>query len=167
MPEPTRPYTTPLVRKVAASLGVDLTTVQGTGAGGRIRTDDVRAAAANLGLQTVDLPEPSTTNAQPVRQVAPQNAAQMADALGPRPGGDHWFAGIAHPDQSVARAQREWDARVYGAMTHEEYEEGLARQMAVSSPGMTYAQALDRVRNGDPLTAASQAVELDIWELSR
>lgn len=37
---------TPLVRKVAQELGVDLATVAGTGPGGRITEDDVRAAAA-------------------------------------------------------------------------------------------------------------------------
>jgi pyruvate dehydrogenase E2 component (dihydrolipoamide acetyltransferase) len=36
---------TPLVRKVAAELGVDLALVSGTGPGGRITEDDVRAAA--------------------------------------------------------------------------------------------------------------------------
>ena len=36
-------YTTPLVRKLAAQLGVDLTKVVGTGVGGRIRKEDVSA----------------------------------------------------------------------------------------------------------------------------
>ncbi|QDI71499.1 2-oxoglutarate dehydrogenase, E2 component, dihydrolipoamide succinyltransferase [Streptomyces calvus] len=38
-------YVTPLVRKLAAENGVDLSTVQGTGVGGRIRKQDVLAAA--------------------------------------------------------------------------------------------------------------------------
>ncbi|CAM3643662.1 2-oxoglutarate dehydrogenase, E2 component, dihydrolipoamide succinyltransferase [Isoptericola cucumis] len=38
-------YLTPLVRKLAAEKGVDVTTVQGTGVGGRIRKEDVLAAA--------------------------------------------------------------------------------------------------------------------------
>jgi len=40
---------TPLVRKVAQELGVDLDAVPGTGAQGRITEDDVRAAAASSG----------------------------------------------------------------------------------------------------------------------
>src|SRR5947208_11632767 len=40
---------TPLIRKVAAELGVDLATVTGTGPQGRITEDDVRAAAAGGG----------------------------------------------------------------------------------------------------------------------
>jgi 2-oxoglutarate dehydrogenase E2 component (dihydrolipoamide succinyltransferase) len=39
------PYVTPLVRKLAAENGVDLATVKGTGVGGRIRKQDVLAAA--------------------------------------------------------------------------------------------------------------------------
>jgi 2-oxoglutarate dehydrogenase E2 component (dihydrolipoamide succinyltransferase) len=38
-------YVTPLVRKLAAEKGVDLATVSGTGVGGRIRKQDVLAAA--------------------------------------------------------------------------------------------------------------------------
>ncbi len=38
-------YVTPLVRKLAAELGVDLGKVTGTGIGGRIRKEDVQAAA--------------------------------------------------------------------------------------------------------------------------
>ncbi len=38
---------TPLVRRLAAQLGVDLSTVTGTGVGGRIRADDVRQAAGH------------------------------------------------------------------------------------------------------------------------
>ena len=40
-------YVTPLVRKLANESGVDLTTVAGTGVGGRIRKDDVIAAATS------------------------------------------------------------------------------------------------------------------------
>ncbi|MFE7420756.1 2-oxoglutarate dehydrogenase, E2 component, dihydrolipoamide succinyltransferase [Rhodococcus sp. NPDC057529] len=39
------PYVTPLVRKLAADNGVDLSSVTGTGVGGRIRKQDVLAAA--------------------------------------------------------------------------------------------------------------------------
>lgn len=39
------PYVTPLVRKMASDLGVDLNSITGTGVGGRIRKQDVQAAA--------------------------------------------------------------------------------------------------------------------------
>lgn len=39
-------YVTPIVRKLASDMGVDLTKVQGTGVGGRIRKEDVLAAGS-------------------------------------------------------------------------------------------------------------------------
>jgi pyruvate dehydrogenase E2 component (dihydrolipoyllysine-residue acetyltransferase) len=44
--EPTRVQATPVVRKIAAELGVDLAGLKGSGPGGRITEDDVRAAAS-------------------------------------------------------------------------------------------------------------------------
>ena len=43
--QPTDAYVTPIVRKLASELGVDLASVKGTGIGGRIRKEDVEAAA--------------------------------------------------------------------------------------------------------------------------
>ena len=43
---------TPLIRKVAAELGVDLATVSGSGPQGRITEEDVRAAAGGAGAAT-------------------------------------------------------------------------------------------------------------------
>jgi len=62
------PYVTPLVRKLASEHGVDLTTVSGTGVGGRIRKQDVLAAA-----EQAEEPEPEPTP-------EPQPAAAGADA---------------------------------------------------------------------------------------
>jgi 2-oxoglutarate dehydrogenase E2 component (dihydrolipoamide succinyltransferase) len=45
-------YVTPLVRKMAAQHGVDLATLAGTGVGGRIRKQDVLAAAEKQGTDT-------------------------------------------------------------------------------------------------------------------
>jgi pyruvate/2-oxoglutarate dehydrogenase complex dihydrolipoamide acyltransferase (E2) component len=44
-PAPKKVQATPVVRKIAAELGVDLESVQGTGPSGRITEDDVRGAA--------------------------------------------------------------------------------------------------------------------------
>jgi pyruvate/2-oxoglutarate dehydrogenase complex dihydrolipoamide acyltransferase (E2) component len=53
---PTRVQATPVVRRVAEELGVDLAAVAGTGPGGRITEDDVRAAAG--GHETAGRREP-------------------------------------------------------------------------------------------------------------
>ena len=58
-------YVTPLVRKLASEAGVDLHQVSGTGVGGRIRKDDVLAAA---GATSAAVPSASVT---PVASAAP------------------------------------------------------------------------------------------------
>ncbi|MEU1791557.1 2-oxoglutarate dehydrogenase, E2 component, dihydrolipoamide succinyltransferase [Streptomyces sparsogenes] len=66
-------YVTPLVRKLAAENGVDLAAVKGTGVGGRIRKQDVIAAA-----------EAAKAAAQAQAQAAPA-AAPKAAAAAPSP----------------------------------------------------------------------------------
>ena len=60
-------YVTPLVRKLASETGVDLAGLNGTGVGGRIRKDDVIAAAS--APAAVAAPVASTTPAAPAVQV--------------------------------------------------------------------------------------------------
>lgn len=69
-------YVTPLVRKLAAENGVDLATVKGTGVGGRIRKQDVVAAAeaakAAVAAQTpVAAAAPAAAKKAPVLEVSP------------------------------------------------------------------------------------------------
>ncbi|WP_420158495.1 2-oxoglutarate dehydrogenase, E2 component, dihydrolipoamide succinyltransferase [Nocardiopsis sp. CNT-189] len=52
----TEAYVTPLVRKLAAEYGVDLSSVRGTGVGGRIRKQDVQDAAAAAAEQRAAAP---------------------------------------------------------------------------------------------------------------
>jgi 2-oxoglutarate dehydrogenase E2 component (dihydrolipoamide succinyltransferase) len=52
-------YVTPVVRKLAADSGVDLSTVTGTGVGGRIRREDVLAAAAAAQAAAARATEPA------------------------------------------------------------------------------------------------------------
>lgn len=64
-------YVTPLVRKLAAELGVNLAKVAGTGIGGRIRKEDVQAAAVPVAPVVVpSAPAVSTTPSAP-RPAAP------------------------------------------------------------------------------------------------
>ena len=51
-------YATPLVRKIAAERGVDLSTVVGTGVGGRIRKEDIASAPATLAPVVVNEARP-------------------------------------------------------------------------------------------------------------
>jgi pyruvate dehydrogenase E2 component (dihydrolipoamide acetyltransferase) len=49
-------YVTPIVRKLASDMGVDLAAVQGTGVGGRIRKEDVMSAGSGAALSTLSAP---------------------------------------------------------------------------------------------------------------
>jgi len=57
-------YVTPLVRKLASESGVDLHAVSGTGVGGRIRKDDVLAAAGSVASVTASPAAPAVAHVQ-------------------------------------------------------------------------------------------------------
>lgn len=63
-------YVTPLVRKLAAENGVDLATVKGTGVGGRIRKQDV-IAAAEAAKAAAAAPAPAAAAAPAAAKKAP------------------------------------------------------------------------------------------------
>jgi 2-oxoglutarate dehydrogenase E2 component (dihydrolipoamide succinyltransferase) len=92
---PSGSYVTPVVRKLAADNGIDLTTVTGTGVGGRIRREDVLAAAeaaqqtaAQVAAQRPAAPtaalagggEAAATTARPAS--APSPSAEAAALIG-------------------------------------------------------------------------------------
>ena len=70
-------YVTPLVRKLASDHGIDLATVTGTGIGGRIRKQDVLAAA-----EAAKAPEPAAPAAQAPAAAAPAAAPSEASKRG-------------------------------------------------------------------------------------
>ena len=71
-------YVTPLVRRLAAEHGVDLSTVQGTGVGGRIRKQDVQAAAEKAKAAPAAAPAAA---AAPSAGRTPSPAASPSSAL--------------------------------------------------------------------------------------
>ncbi|MHA4813346.1 2-oxoglutarate dehydrogenase, E2 component, dihydrolipoamide succinyltransferase [Streptomyces aculeolatus] len=64
-------YVTPLVRKLAAESGVDLATVKGSGVGGRIRKQDVVAAAEQAARAAASAPAAAPAAAPASRPAAP------------------------------------------------------------------------------------------------
>ncbi|MFD8573030.1 2-oxoglutarate dehydrogenase, E2 component, dihydrolipoamide succinyltransferase [Streptomyces sp. NPDC059639] len=66
-------YVTPLVRKLASEQGVDLSTVQGSGVGGRIRKQDVIAAAeaAKAKAPAAAAAAPAAASKAPALEVSP------------------------------------------------------------------------------------------------
>ena len=63
-------YVTPIVRKLARELGVDLATVSGTGVGGRVRREDIEAAAAAVATPAAPA-APAAAPAAAVREPSP------------------------------------------------------------------------------------------------
>ena len=69
--QPADAYVTPIVRKLANELGVNLATVKGTGVGGRIRKEDIQAIAnANKAEVPAQAPTPASTVQAPKAPVA-------------------------------------------------------------------------------------------------
>ena len=87
-------YVTPLVRRLAAQHDIDLSTVTGSGVGGRIRKADVLAAVEARGGTTVQpaqpslqqpaaptaAPAPARSSAPPVAQTAPASPLTTAES---------------------------------------------------------------------------------------
>jgi 2-oxoglutarate dehydrogenase E2 component (dihydrolipoamide succinyltransferase) len=67
-------YVTPIVRKLASELGVNLSAIQGSGIGGRIRKEDVQAAAKPVATQ-------SATSAAIVTPAAAKSSPVTASPL--------------------------------------------------------------------------------------
>jgi pyruvate dehydrogenase E2 component (dihydrolipoamide acetyltransferase) len=78
-------YATPLVRKIAAERGVDLSTVVGTGVGGRIRKEDIASAPATLAPVVVSEARPveSKPFVAPAASVPSPAAAKSAPQAAP------------------------------------------------------------------------------------
>jgi pyruvate dehydrogenase E2 component (dihydrolipoamide acetyltransferase) len=77
------PYVTPLVRKLAAENNIDLGSLNGTGVGGRIRKQDVLAAAEQRAQQeqAAKAPAPTPAPAAQAPAAAKPSAAAPAPAL--------------------------------------------------------------------------------------
>lgn len=71
-----RIHSSPLVRRMAAEHGIDLTTIPGTGAGGRISKQDIEAVIAAGGVPTAA--SPSAPAAAPSRSTMPPSSAPAA-----------------------------------------------------------------------------------------
>ncbi len=65
-----RVHSSPLVRRMAKEHGIDLTTVPGTGAGGRVSKQDIEAVISGSGAAAAAAPAPAAS-APPAPRVAP------------------------------------------------------------------------------------------------
>ncbi len=70
-------YVTPIVRKLANESGVDLSRIKGTGVGGRIRKEDVLAAAAKPAVPQVATPNVQSSASAPAQPKQPVLASPL------------------------------------------------------------------------------------------
>jgi 2-oxoglutarate dehydrogenase E2 component (dihydrolipoamide succinyltransferase) len=76
--QPLDAYVTPIVRKLASELGVNLASVTGTGVGGRIRKEDVQSAAPKAAPAAVaSAPTVSTPSAAPATAPAQRSTSTV------------------------------------------------------------------------------------------
>ena len=95
-------YVTPLVRRLAAQHDIDLSTVTGSGVGGRIRKADVLAAVEARG----------GTTAQPAQPSLQQPAAPAAPAATPAPAATATATATATAEPSALRGRTEKISRL-------------------------------------------------------
>ena len=74
--QPTDSYVTPIVRKLASELGVNLASVKGSGIGGRVRREDVEAAAKPVQVAAPVIAT-STQASSPVRSTPVMSASPL------------------------------------------------------------------------------------------
>jgi pyruvate dehydrogenase E2 component (dihydrolipoamide acetyltransferase) len=77
---PGRVQATPLVRRIAGELGVDLASIQGSGPAGRITEEDVRAAATSVKDDRGQPPRPGRERRVPLRGVRRRIAEHLTQA---------------------------------------------------------------------------------------
>jgi 2-oxoglutarate dehydrogenase E2 component (dihydrolipoamide succinyltransferase) len=76
--QPLDAYVTPIVRKLASELGVNLSSITGTGVGGRIRKEDVQSAAPKAApAAAASTPTVSTPPAAPATAPAQRSTATV------------------------------------------------------------------------------------------
>jgi pyruvate dehydrogenase E2 component (dihydrolipoamide acetyltransferase) len=103
-----RIHSSPLVRRMAAEHGIDLTTIPGTGAGGRISKQDIEAVIAANGTTAAAAPAPPS---------APVAAPSVAPARPAMP-----------PPSAPAAAPASAPAGVSGGQVHVAFESAVPRE---------------------------------------
>ena len=142
---PTTAYVTPLVRKLAKEHGVDLTSVTGTGVGGRIRKQDVLAAAEEA-KQAAAAPAPP--------QRPPRQPAAAAPAAPARSGSRVQHAARHHrEDVPAAQDHRQADGRVAAGLGPADRDRRGRPDRHLADPGQGQGR-LQAARGREPVLPA-------------
>jgi pyruvate dehydrogenase E2 component (dihydrolipoyllysine-residue acetyltransferase) len=116
------PAATPATRRLARELGVELARVRGTGPGGRILDEDVRAAAGGGGAAAAPAARGEQAAARPAAPAAeaPGEARPLAapTALPPLPRFEQWGAVEREPLRGIRRRSAEHLALAWAVIPH-------------------------------------------------
>ncbi len=114
------PAATPATRRLARELGVDLGHVRGTGPGGRISDDDVRAAAgrAPSAATPAGPRQPAAASAQPAQPAEPARPLAGPVALPPLPRFEQWGPVEREPLRGIRRRSAEHLALAWAVIPH-------------------------------------------------
>jgi pyruvate dehydrogenase E2 component (dihydrolipoamide acetyltransferase) len=107
-----RPKASPVARRIAREQGIDLTTLQGTGPGGRIVKADVEAAATGGAPAAPEAPAPEAPAEAVPAKAAPPPPAPVAVAEAGTAKGDVRVQELSRTQQVIARRMAESKATV-------------------------------------------------------
>jgi pyruvate dehydrogenase E2 component (dihydrolipoamide acetyltransferase) len=107
-----RPKASPVARRIAREQGIDLTTLQGTGPGGRIVKADVEAAATGGAPAAPEAPAPEAPAEAVAAEAAPPPPAPVAVAEAGTAKGDVRVQELSRTQQVIARRMAESKATV-------------------------------------------------------
>ena len=110
-----RKQATPVARRMARELGIDITTIQGTGPGGRVKTEDVQRAVSQNTTAS-----PITPGKTTVQTLTASSAAQEQHAAIVASSGEH---GLREHEQ---RATTIASSGEHGLREHEQYATKIA-----------------------------------------
>src|SRR3954453_4727921 len=134
-----RPKASPVARRIAREHGIDLSTLEGTGPGGRIVKADVEAAASQAGGDGAEREEPESGTAQTAEAQAPEAPEGEEPEAAPEPEAERERQGDKAPAGETGR----------GEVTVEEpsrIQQIIARRMAESKatiPHFTLSMDVD------------------------
>jgi len=115
------PAATPSTRRLARELGVELGHVRGTGPGGRILDDDVRAAAGGRPASAAPAAHGERTSASPTAPAAPAEMARplaTPTVLPPLPRFEQWGPVEREPLRNIRRRSAEHLSLAWAVIPH-------------------------------------------------
>jgi pyruvate dehydrogenase E2 component (dihydrolipoamide acetyltransferase) len=133
-----RIHSSPLVRRMASEHGIDLSTVTGTGAGGRISKQDIEAVIAGGGAPSAALPVSSATS-------VPTPAASSRPAPPPPPSAPGVSGGQTHVALETAVPREKMYFGNYEVQPLSTMRQRIAEHMVASKRVSAHVYSVDEI----------------------